>query len=99
MLRAFLAFAEVELRYDLRITSWVAFATLWGNTLFYCPLVRRLDCMTEQEAMEKAREQIRAEKAAYMREWRKRNPKKDKAIRDRYRAKLKAARKEGKPNE
>lgn len=55
--------------------------------------------MTEQEAMEKAHEQIRAEKAAYMREWRKRNPKKDKAIRDRYRAKLKAARKEGKPNE
>ena len=32
--------------------------------------------MTEQEALEVARKQIRAENAAYMREWRKRNPKK-----------------------
>lgn len=55
--------------------------------------------MTEREALEKAREQIRAEKAAYMREWRKRNPEKDRAIHNRYRAKLKAARKEVKSNE
>lgn len=42
--------------------------------------------MTEQEALEKAREQIRAEKAAYMREWRKRNPGREKATRERTRA-------------
>lgn len=35
--------------------------------------------MTEQEALEVARKQIRAENAAYMREWRKRNPEKDRA--------------------
>lgn len=52
--------------------------------------------MTEQEALEVARKQIRAENAAYMREWRKRNPEKDRAIRNRYREKLKAKRKEGK---
>ena len=40
--------------------------------------------MTEQEALEVARKQIRAENAAYMREWRKRNPEKDRAIRNRY---------------
>ena len=50
--------------------------------------------MTEQEALEVARKQIRAENAAYMREWRKRNPEKDRAIRNRYREKLKAKRKE-----
>lgn len=55
--------------------------------------------MTEQEALEVARKQIRAENAAYMREWRKRNPEKDRAIRNRYREKLKAKRKEGKSNE
>lgn len=55
--------------------------------------------MTEQEALEVARKQIRAENAAYMREWRKRNPKKDRAIRNRYREKLKVKRKEGKSNE
>lgn len=43
--------------------------------------------MTEQEAMEKAREQIRAKKAAYMREWRKRNPGREKATRERNLAK------------
>lgn len=55
--------------------------------------------MTKQEALEVARKQIRAENAAYMREWRKRNPEKDRAIRNRYREKLKAKRKEGKSNE
>lgn len=55
--------------------------------------------MTEQEALELARKQLRAEHAAYIREWRKRNPEKDKAIRERYRAKLKAKRKEEKANE
>ena len=54
--------------------------------------------MTEQEALEVARKQIRAENAAYMREWRKRNPEKDRAIRNRYREKLKAKRKEGRFN-
>ena len=54
--------------------------------------------MTEQEALEVARKQIRAENAAYMREWRKRNPEKDRAIRNRYREKLKAKRKEGRVN-
>ncbi|MFV0314843.1 MAG: hypothetical protein ACK5I7_07020 [Anaerotignum sp.] len=39
--------------------------------------------MTEQEALEKAREQIRAENAAYKREWRKRNPGKEKAVKER----------------
>lgn len=39
--------------------------------------------MTEQEALEKAREQIRAENAAYKREWRKRNPGKEKAAKER----------------
>jgi hypothetical protein len=42
--------------------------------------------MTEQEALEKAREQLRAEKAAYMRAWRKRNPGREKATRERKRA-------------
>ena len=51
--------------------------------------------MTEQEALEVARKQIRAENAAYMREWRKRNPEKDRAIRNRYREKLKAKRQSG----
>lgn len=55
--------------------------------------------MTEQEALEVAYKQIRAENAAYMREWRKRNPEKDRAIRNRYREKLKAKRKEGESNE
>ncbi|WP_418761999.1 hypothetical protein [Enterocloster sp.] len=54
--------------------------------------------MTEQEALEVARKQIRAENAAYMREWRKRNPEKDRAIRNRYHEKLKAKRKEGRFN-
>lgn len=54
--------------------------------------------MMEQEALEVARKQIRAENAAYMREWRKRNPEKDRAIRNRYREKLKAKRKEGRFN-
>ena len=54
--------------------------------------------MTEQEALEVARKQIRAENAAYMREWRKRNPEKDRAIRNRYREKLKAKRREGRFN-
>ena len=54
--------------------------------------------MTEQEALEVARKQIRAENAAYMREWRKRNPEKDRTIRNRYREKLKAKRKEGRFN-
>ena len=54
--------------------------------------------MTEQEALEVARKEIRAENAAYMREWRKRNPEKDRAIRNRYREKLKAKRKEGRFN-
>ena len=54
--------------------------------------------MTEQEALEVARKQIRAENAAYMREWRKRNPEKDRAIHNRYREKLKAKRKEGRFN-
>ena len=54
--------------------------------------------MTEQEALEVARKQIRAENAAYMREWRKRNPEKDRAIRNRYREKLKAKRKQGRFN-
>ena len=54
--------------------------------------------MTEQEALEVARKHIRAENAAYMREWRKRNPEKDRAIRNRYREKLKAKRKEGRFN-
>ena len=54
--------------------------------------------MTEQEALEVARKQIRAENAAYMREWRKRNPEKDRAIRNRYRERLKAKRKEGRFN-
>ena len=49
--------------------------------------------MTEQEAIELARKQLRAEHAAYVREWRKRNPEKDKAIRERYRAKQKAKKK------
>ena len=43
--------------------------------------------MTEQEALEKAREQLRAERAAYMREWRKRNPGREKATREKARAK------------
>lgn len=51
--------------------------------------------MTEQEALELARKQLRAEHAAYIREWRKRNPEKDKAIRERYRAKQKAKKEEG----
>ena len=51
--------------------------------------------MTEQEAIELARKQLRAEHAAYVREWRKRNPEKDKAIRERYRAKQKAKKKRG----
>lgn len=56
--------------------------------------------MTEQEALELAHKQLRAEHAAYMRGWRKRNPEKDKAIRERYRAKQKAKkRKEEKANE
>ena len=54
--------------------------------------------MTEQEALEVARKQIRAENAAYMREWRKRNPEKDRAIRNRYSEKLKAKRKQGRFN-
>lgn len=52
--------------------------------------------MTEQEAIELARKQLRAEHAAYVREWRKRNPEKDKAIRERYRAKQKAKKKKKK---
>lgn len=39
--------------------------------------------MTELEALEKAKARIRAEKAAYSREWRKRNPDKAKAIAER----------------
>ena len=42
--------------------------------------------MTEKEALEKAREEIRAEHAAYMREWRKRNPGREKANREKRRA-------------
>ncbi len=38
--------------------------------------------MTEHEALEKAREIIRAERAAYMREWRKKNPGREKATRE-----------------
>lgn len=55
--------------------------------------------MTEREALETARKQRRAEHAAYMREWRKRNPEKERAIQKRHREKLKAKRKEGKSNE
>ena len=51
--------------------------------------------MTEREALETARKQMRAEHAAYMREWRKRNPEKERAIQKRHREKLKAKRKEG----
>lgn len=43
--------------------------------------------MTEQEALEKARAQLRAEHASYMREWRKRNPGKERQSRERNRAK------------
>ena len=43
--------------------------------------------MTEQEALEKARAQLRAEHAAYMREWRRRNPGKERQSRERNRAK------------
>ncbi|MGN0360353.1 MAG: hypothetical protein ACI4EM_06420 [Hominisplanchenecus sp.] len=42
--------------------------------------------MTEQEALEKARAQIKAERAAYMREWRKRNPGREKENREKKRA-------------
>lgn len=55
--------------------------------------------MTKQEALEIAREQLRAEHTAYMREWRKRNPEKERAIRERYLEKRKAKRREGKLNE
>lgn len=56
--------------------------------------------MTEQEALELAHKQLRAEHAAYMREWRKRNPEKDRAIRERYRAKQKVKKRtEEKANE
>lgn len=55
--------------------------------------------MTEREALETARKQMRAEHAAYMREWRKRNPEKERAIQKRHCEKLKAKRKEGKSNE
>lgn len=53
--------------------------------------------MTEQEALEKARNRLRAEHAAYMREWRKRNPGREKATRERKRAEKLL--KEGKSNE
>lgn len=42
--------------------------------------------MTELEALEKAQEKIRAEHAAYMREWRKNNPDKVKASREKSKA-------------
>lgn len=43
--------------------------------------------MTENQALDIARAKLRAEKAAYMREWRKKNPEKDKANRERCKQK------------
>lgn len=48
---------------------------------------REVEIVTEQEALEKARAQLRAEHASYMREWRKRNPGKERQSRERNRAK------------
>ncbi len=39
--------------------------------------------MGEKEALDKAKERMRAEHAAYMRDWRKKNPDKVKASRER----------------
>lgn len=56
--------------------------------------------MTETEALKRARERIRAEHAAYMRDWRKRNPDKVKASRERCKSnKLKKYVEEEKQNE
>lgn len=43
--------------------------------------------MTEKEALEEARKQIRAKNAAYMREWRKKNPGREKKTREQKLAK------------
>lgn len=43
--------------------------------------------MTEREALEEARKQLRAKKAAYMREWRKKNPGREKIVREQNLAK------------
>lgn len=56
--------------------------------------------MTEAEALERAKARIRAEHAAYMREWRKKNPDKVKASSERSKLnKLKKYVEEGKRNE
>ena len=44
--------------------------------------------MNENEALALAEQRLKAERAAYMREWRKRNPNKDKSYRDKKREKL-----------
>ena len=40
--------------------------------------------MTDKEVLEKAKSKIRAEHAAYMRDWRRKNPDKVKASAERY---------------
>lgn len=56
--------------------------------------------MTETEALERAKARIRAEKAAYMRDWRRKNPEKVKASREKsQRNKLQKYVEEEKQNE
>lgn len=68
---------------------------------FLLPLTRReVEILTEAEALERAKARIRAEHAAYMREWRKKNPDKVKASSERSKLnKLKKYVEEGKQNE
>ena len=67
---------------------------------FFYFIRREVEIVTETEALERARERIRAEHAAYMRDWRKRNPDKVKASRERCKSnKLKKYVEEEKQNE
>ena len=43
--------------------------------------------MTENEVLEIAKSKLKEKNAAYMREWRKKNPDKDRIIRERYKQK------------